>query len=97
MALRGRLLSPSGSAADGPAGVIELPGKKGYAAMVWNLGQQASLDACTRYHHENAYCDVMSPDAFAGLAALVPEPKPGKTKSEAQGSDGEARPVEAPN
>jgi D-alanyl-D-alanine carboxypeptidase len=97
MALRGRLLSPSGAGASGPTGVIELPDKKGYAAMVWDLAQQASLDSCAKYHHENAYCDVMSPDAFAGLAALVPAPDAGKAKPEAQGSDGETRPVEAPN
>ena len=97
MALRGRLLSPSGSGALGPSGVIEMPEKKGFAAMVWNLEQQASLDMCASYHRENAYCDVMSPEAFAGIAATVPTPDSGKTKTEAQGSDGESKPAEAPN
>ena len=37
MALRGRLLSASAAGLSGPAGVIRMPGKAGFAAVVWKL------------------------------------------------------------
>jgi hypothetical protein len=88
MALRGRLLSPSGRDAGGIAGVVHLPGEAGYAAMLWNIDQSRSLTLCANYRVEKAYCDVMTPESFAQLAALTPEPKstPNK-KPQAQGSD----------
>jgi D-alanyl-D-alanine carboxypeptidase len=87
MALRGRLLSPSGRDAAGSAGVIEIPGQAGFSAVVWDIDQSRSLSTCARYRTEKAYCDVMTPETFAAIAALTPAPKPEAEKPQAQGSD----------
>jgi D-alanyl-D-alanine carboxypeptidase len=87
MALRGRLLSTSGSGLRGPAGVIRMPGQTSYAAVVWNLEQGESLKACAGYRQEQARCDVMTPETFSQIAALTPEPPPKAKAPAAQGSD----------
>ena len=87
MALRGRLLSTSGSGLRGPAAVIRMPGQSSFAAVVWNLGQGESLKACAGYRQEQAHCDVMTPETFAQIAALTPEPPPRPKTPTAQGSD----------
>ena len=74
MALRGRLLSPAGKVLPGTPGLIRMPGKGGYAAAMWNLDQQKSLAACAQYRTENAPCEVITPETFAQIAALTPEP-----------------------
>lgn len=88
MALRGRILSTSGRSLTAPAGVIRMPGGTGYAAVLWSLDQPASLAACAGYRNENAPCDVLTPETFAQIAALTPEPPPRPAASTAQGSDG---------
>lgn len=75
MALRGRLLSPSGIWLPGEAGVIPLPEGRGFAAAVWHLDEQTSIAACDRYRREKAPCEVISPDIFAKIAALMPDQK----------------------
>ena len=87
MALRGRLLSSSGSDIAGPTGVIRMPGTSGFAAVLWNLDQPASLAACARYRKESAPCDVMTPDTFAQIATLTAEPERKAAAPPAQGSD----------
>ena len=87
MALRGRLLSTSGVNLRAPAGVMRMPGKTGYAAVVWQLEQSASLSACSQYRAEQAPCDVMSPDSFSQIAALTAEPLKRIEPAGAQGSD----------
>lgn len=87
MALRGRLLSPSGIGLTGMPGIVRMPGKGGFAAAMWNMDQQTSLGACARYRAENAPCEVLTPETFAQIAALVPDPPPPKAASAAQGSD----------
>ena len=87
MALRGRLLSNSGVDLKGPTGVIRMPGKAGFAAIVWNLDQTSSLTACGRYRNESAPCDVLTPDTFAQIAALMVEPVRPSVHPAAQGSD----------
>ena len=42
MALRGRLISPAGMDAPGKAGVVRMPNKQGFAAMLWNIDQPTS-------------------------------------------------------
>ena len=86
MALRGRLLSPIGIETNGHAGVVRLPDKAGFAALMWNLPQNDSLNICTAYRADGAYCDVMPPALVDQVATYVrslqPIPKP-----VAQGSD----------
>jgi D-alanyl-D-alanine carboxypeptidase len=88
MALRGRMLSEAGIALPGTPGIIRLPEKRGFAAAMWNLDQAASEAACTRYRADNAPCEVITPETFATIAALVPDPPPPKPAPAAQGSDG---------
>jgi D-alanyl-D-alanine carboxypeptidase len=86
MALRGRLLSSLGIATQSSAGVVRLPAKAGFAAMMWNLPQNDSLELCSAYRAEGAYCSVMPPamvqQIAAELRAAAPPPAP-----VAQGSD----------
>lgn len=87
MALRGRLLDAAAANAGGLPGVIEMPGQKTYSALLWNLDKNASLAMCASFRTQNAYCDVMTPEAFAQIAALTPEPKPAPQPA-AEGSEG---------
>jgi len=84
--LRRRLLSPSGLRVAGAGGVMKFPGG-GYGAMLWDIGQQPSVAACTAFRNEGAYCNVMMPESFAAIAALTPKPRPKAEKPRAQGSD----------
>lgn len=88
MALRGRMLSKAGIELPGTPGIVRLPEKRGFAAAMWNLDQASSEAACARYRAEKAPCEVISPETFATIAALVPDPPPPKPASAAQGSDG---------
>jgi D-alanyl-D-alanine carboxypeptidase len=88
MALRGRMLSEAGISLTGTPGIIRLPEKRGFAAAVWNLDQAGSETACARYRTDNAPCEVITPETFATIAALVPDPPPPKPAAAAQGSDG---------
>lgn len=88
MALRGRMLSAAGMALTGTPGIMRLPEKRGFAAAVWNLGQADSETACARYRAEDAPCEVIPPETFARIAALVPDPPPPPAAATAQGSDG---------
>jgi len=87
MALRGRLLSPAGKTLPGTPGLIRMPGKGGYAAAMWKLDQQQSLAACAQYRTENAPCEVITPETFAQIVALTPEPPVKPAATSAQGSD----------
>jgi D-alanyl-D-alanine carboxypeptidase len=87
MALRGRLIGPAGRSLAGTPGLIRMPGKGGYAAAMWNLGQQQSLAACAQYRTENATCEVITPETFGQIAALTPEPESKPVAATAQGSD----------
>jgi D-alanyl-D-alanine carboxypeptidase len=86
MALRGRLLSPVGIETRSSVGVVRLPNKAGFAALMWNISQQESLKLCNSYRTEGAYCDVMPPAVVDQVAlyvkALQPLPRP-----VAQGAD----------
>jgi hypothetical protein len=68
-----------------------MPNKQGYAAMLWNIDQPTSQALCSDYRSQNAVCEVMTPAAFAQIAALSkePEPKPKAQAPVAQGSDGQ--------
>ena len=87
MALRGRLISPVGIDAGGIGGVIEMPNKSGYAAMLWNLDQAKSLDLCTQYHSDNATCDVMPDTLLVQMASAAPPDESAMDSSDAEGSD----------
>ncbi|MBC8035817.1 MAG: D-alanyl-D-alanine carboxypeptidase, partial [Rhizobiales bacterium] len=87
MALRGRLLSPSGMILAGSAGVMKLPGS-GYGAVVWNIDQAQSLSTCAHFREEGVYCNVMMPETFTAISALLPKPPLKAEKPRAQGSDG---------
>jgi D-alanyl-D-alanine carboxypeptidase len=87
MALRGRMLSKAGMTLPGTPGIIRLPEKRGFAAAMWNLDQATSEAACERYRAEKAPCEVIPPETFARIAALVPDPPP-PAPAAAQGSDG---------
>jgi D-alanyl-D-alanine carboxypeptidase len=86
MALRGRLLSPFGINTRSSVGVVRLPAKAGFGALMWNISQQESLALCSSYRTEGAYCDVMPPALVDQVAVYVkslqPVPRP-----VAQGAD----------
>ena len=86
MALRGRLLSPIGISTKSSVGVVRLPERAGFAALMWNISQQDSLSLCSAYRAEGAYCDVMPPALVDQVATYVrslqPVPRP-----VAQGAD----------
>lgn len=88
MALRGRMLSDAGMRLPGTPGIIRLPEKRGFAAAMWNLDQASSEAACARYRAGQAPCEVIAPETFARIAALVPDPPPPAPAAAAQGSDG---------
>ncbi len=87
MALRGRLISPAGMDAPGDTGVVRMPNKAGYAAMLWNIDQSTSLSLCSGYRSQNAPCDVMTPETFSQIAALAKETAPAPKPAVTQGSD----------
>lgn len=72
MALRGRLISPTGIDAGGVAGVIQLENNTGFAAMLWNLDQAKSNELCGQYKAEGAACDVMPDTLLLQMAAAAP-------------------------
>jgi D-alanyl-D-alanine carboxypeptidase len=88
MALRGRLLGEAGLAAAGQPAVIRMPGKNSFSAVLWNLDQVSGLAICAQYRSEQAPCDVMTPEAFAQIAALTVQPEAKPRPPQAQGSDG---------
>ncbi|MGE0005512.1 MAG: D-alanyl-D-alanine carboxypeptidase family protein [Parvibaculaceae bacterium] len=71
MALRGRLLGVRDLIEESVSGVVKVPGANGFNAMVWNLDQAASLSVCAAFKKQNSYCDVMTPESFASIAALA--------------------------
>ena len=89
MALRGRVLSPIGIATRSAAGVVKLPDKAGFAAMMWNIPQNESLSLCTAYRAEGAHCDVMPPALVDQIAAYVKSTQPA-VKPVAQGSESDS-------
>jgi D-alanyl-D-alanine carboxypeptidase len=86
MALRGRVLSPVGIGTRSAAGVVKLPDKAGFAALMWNIPQAESLSLCTAYRAEGAHCDVMPPALVEQIATYVKSTQP-KVKPVAQGSE----------
>jgi D-alanyl-D-alanine carboxypeptidase len=86
MALRGRVLSPVGLGTRSAAGVVKLPEKAGFAAMLWNIPQADSLSLCTAYRAEGAHCDVMPPALVDQIAVYTKSTQP-QVKPVAQGSE----------
>jgi D-alanyl-D-alanine carboxypeptidase len=95
MALRGRVLSPIGIAARASAGVVKLPDKAGFAALMWNIPQAESLSLCTAYRADGAHCDVMPPALVEQIATYVKSTQP-KVKPVAQGSEADVDDVIVP-
>jgi D-alanyl-D-alanine carboxypeptidase len=89
MALRGRVLTPFGLATRSQVGVVKLPDKAGYAALIWDIPQAESLSLCTAYRAEGAHCDVMPPALVEQIATYVKSTQP-KTKPVAQGSESDS-------
>jgi D-alanyl-D-alanine carboxypeptidase len=93
MALRGRLIGPTGMDAPGDAGIVAMPNRAGYAAMLWNIDQSTSLALCSDYRSQNATCEVMTPETFAQMAALSVPAIPAAKNAVAQGSDDDPKPA----
>jgi D-alanyl-D-alanine carboxypeptidase len=87
MALRGRLISPAGIEAGGIGGVIKMPNKAGYAAMLWNLEMAKSLSLCNQYKQDGATCDVMPETMIQQMAAASPPDPNSNQPVTDQGSD----------
>lgn len=85
MALRGRLLGAREILAGGSSGVVKDPSGQGFSAMVWDLDQTSSLSLCGFFRQQKAYCDVMTPESFAGIAAIAAASE--KTPPVSQGDD----------
>ena len=89
MALRGRVLSPFGLATRSQTGVVKLPDKAGFAALMWDIPQAESLSLCTAYRAEGAHCDVMPPALVEQIATYVKSTQP-KVKPVSQGSEADS-------
>jgi D-alanyl-D-alanine carboxypeptidase len=89
MALRGRVLSPFGLVTRSQAGVVKLPDKAGFAALMWDIPQAESLSLCTAYRAEGAHCDVMPPALVEQIATFVKSTQP-KVKPVSQGSEADS-------
>ncbi|WP_196504738.1 D-alanyl-D-alanine carboxypeptidase family protein [Aestuariivirga litoralis] len=89
MALRGRLISPSGIDAGGTPGIIALPSNGGFTAMLWALDQPRAQDLCGKYKAEQAPCDVMTDVMLLQMAAAAqPEIVPAADQvGEGEGAD----------
>jgi D-alanyl-D-alanine carboxypeptidase len=98
MALRGRVLSPIGIGTRSAAGVVKLPEKAGFAALMWNIPQAESLSLCTAYRAEGAHCDVMPPALVDQIAGFVkstqPQIRPVSQGSGADSDEDEVKPVQ---
>jgi D-alanyl-D-alanine carboxypeptidase len=86
MALRGRLLSPIGINTRASSGVVELPEKAGFAAMMWGIEQDQTLKLCTAYRQDGAHCDVMPPALVEQIASVLRAKAP-PPKAVPQGAD----------
>ena len=96
MALRGRLISPAGIEAGGTGGVIKMPNKAGYAAMLWNLDMPSSLSLCNQYKQDGAPCDVMPESMIQQMAqAAPPDPTDSQPVTD-EGSDDDTSGVKPP-
>ena len=92
MALRGRLISPVGMDAPGKAGVVRMPNKQGFAAMLWNIDQATSQALCTRLSlaERAVRCDDargLCPDRGRFERSWSPSPR--RRLRWLQGSDGQ--------
>ncbi|MFL5259861.1 MAG: D-alanyl-D-alanine carboxypeptidase family protein [Hyphomicrobiales bacterium] len=85
MALRGRLLGAREILAGGSSGVVKDPSGQGFSAMVWDLDQTSSLSLCGFFREQSAYCEVMTPEGFAAIAAIAAASE--KTPPVSQGDD----------
>ncbi len=88
MTLRGRMIGPAGINAPGKIGVVRMPNKSGYGAMLWNIDQFTSILLCSNYRSQGTPCDVVAPEAFAQIAALTKDKESAVKPQIAQGSDG---------
>ena len=96
MALRGRLISPGGIEAGGIGGVVKMPNKAGYAAMLWQLDMANSLSLCNQYRQDGAPCDVMPETMIQQMAAAAaPDVNSDQPTSE-EGSDNDNLGFRAP-
>jgi D-alanyl-D-alanine carboxypeptidase len=86
MALRGRLIGPLTVGVAGTAGVIRMPDKSGYAAMMWNLDQLTSESLCSNLKAQNALCTLLTPQTAASIATLAAQTEPAAPVV-SQGSD----------
>jgi hypothetical protein len=92
LALRGRVLSPSGIRTTGKTGVVKMAGTAGYAPLIWNLSQTESLNICKSYREEGAHCEVLPQsmmEQMASSAKALRAPVPNTTE---QGADAEPAP-----
>lgn len=91
MALRGRLIGPLAVDVPGTPGVIRMPDKSGFAAMVWNLDQPTSISLCNNLRAQNALCSLVTPEVSASIAALAIKTEPPEPVVQ-QGSDDQPKP-----
>jgi D-alanyl-D-alanine carboxypeptidase len=83
------VLSSIGIGTRSAAGVVKLPDKAGFAAMMWNIPQAESLSLCTAYRADGAHCDVMPPALVDQLATYSKSTQP-QIKPVAQGSESDS-------
>lgn len=96
MALRGRMVGPTVMKSQGEGGVVQLPNKAGFAAMMWGQEAVVSLNLCTKLRAEQAHCDVMPPTAFRQLALAAVAEQPPAPPAVVEGADSaKAKPAAA--
>lgn len=91
MALRGRLLSPAGLGFTGKAGVVRMPGKNRFSAVVWGLEPAMGETMCAQYSRDKVPCEPMTPENFSAIAAATPPDTSRMQKAAVQGAEGAPR------
>jgi D-alanyl-D-alanine carboxypeptidase len=87
-ALRVRMVSPAGFDSAASGGVLQLPDKKGYAAVMWGLGVADARALCAAYRNEGAACEALPPAFAQSIAASNDLARVAKqVEPVAQGSD----------
>lgn len=76
MALRGRLIGPLAVNINGTAGVIRMPDKSGFAALVWNIDQPTGVSVCNALRAQNAACSLITPEVSTSIAMLAQQTEP---------------------
>ena len=91
--LRDKLTEAQGWELSGMGGVVNMPAKGRYAAMVWGLAEDEAAAYCELAGPNQSPCRVYSPDFLDGVAAAALKKQSQPNPDVAQGSDASKKTV----